>query len=170
MKFRRQLDRDLLPEELNENTLITTFPNHSIFVWDKKKFKRTFLYPLNSLLTLYFNNGFLTMESFYSILNKILYKKLFSAFTTKLSFDRSNNFLSFMSSLKKVINNNKLPEDLKLYYYYYNLLNHPSLLLMHALAKKGKIPTKILLIKYTYHVYSVEHTKNSRGRAIQTRR
>ena len=39
IKFGRQLDRDLLPEELTKNTSITTYPNHSIFIWDKKRFK-----------------------------------------------------------------------------------------------------------------------------------
>jgi hypothetical protein len=31
-KFSRQLDKDLLPEELTKNTSITTYPNHSVFI------------------------------------------------------------------------------------------------------------------------------------------
>jgi len=103
------------------------------------------------------------MERFCSILNKILCNKLFTTFTNEFGFEGDNNIPSFVSLLKKIINNDKLLEDLKVHYYYYNLFNHPSLSIIHALAKKGKIPAKILSIKtippYPSYIFSQAYQK-----------
>ena len=53
----------------------------------------------------------------------------------------------FVEQLKTIFTRQNLIENMAYYYYYHNLLDHISLTDMHVLAKKGKIPKKILNIK-----------------------
>ena len=49
-------------------------------------------------------------------------------------------------------NDDELTEELKTHYFRHNLLNHASLKTMHALSRKGKFPSCILLINTHPHL------------------
>ena len=85
---------------------------------------------------MYLNHRYKIIDTFYTILIETLYDYPFTIFTDKAKIRNKTNIPSFLSSLKKVVNNNEISKELKLYYNYHNLLKHPSLFIMYNLIRK----------------------------------
>lgn len=145
-KFGKQIEPK--HEEFPEGTNIQTFINHSIFTWDRGRFKRTLIHLPCNIPTMFVNNGFKTLETLCTVLEKADNNLLHKAFMTDNMSDDAS-ITNFMKELRNMVTGKDLTEEMACYYYYHNLLNHISLSNIHTLAKKGILQSKLLKIKST---------------------
>ena len=143
-KFGKQIEPK--EEEFPKGTNIQTFINHSVFTWDRGRCTRTIINPLSYIPMMHMNDGFKHIEALCSTLKKVDTEALYRAFITEHKL-MDPEVLTFMKELKHIVMGDELTEDMACYHYYHNLLNHISLADMHMLAKRGKLPSKILNMK-----------------------
>ena len=145
-KFGKQIEPK--DEEFPEGTNMQTFTNHSVFTWDRGQFKRTLIHPPCSMPTIFMNNRFQKLEALCTVLEKVDNEMTHKAFMTDGGIP-DESLKGFMEQLRDMVKGQDLSDEMTCYCCYHNVLNHTSLQDMHALARKDKLPKKLLKIKST---------------------
>lgn len=145
-KFGKQIEPK--EEDFPAGANIQTFTNHSILAWDGGQFKQTIIHPPSSVPTMHLNNGHGRYESLCSALNNMKDETMHKALMTEGKVP-DPEMIVFLQQLRSMVGGQDMSDDLACYYYYHNMLNHISLRDMRMLAKRGKLPKRLLNIKTT---------------------
>ena len=94
------------------------------------RFARTFIHTPTDMPVLNFNNICESMEAFHAALDEIDNDKHVAAFGADSYIEENNNSPSPIITIKRIVNDDVLSDELKIDYYYHDLLNYPSLSIM----------------------------------------